>query len=121
MSASASQTGLAGPDGDRKPSASALSGSIPNAEISNGLREARALIERGWCQHDMRNGDCVCIRGALLFTFRRWDLEMEADKLLKVATGFQGYLGDWNDAPERTQADVLAAFDKAIELAELSA
>jgi hypothetical protein len=24
----------------------------------------------------------------------------------------------WNDAPERTQAEVLAAFDKAIELAE---
>jgi hypothetical protein len=27
----------------------------------------------------------------------------------------------WNDAPERTQADVLAAFDRAIELAEQEA
>lgn len=27
-------------------------------------------------------------------------------------------IGRWNDAPERTHAEVLAAFDRAIELAE---
>lgn len=33
-------------------------------------------------------------------------------------TGMMSRLGAWNDAPERTHAEVMTAFDKAIELAE---
>lgn len=90
-------------------------------DIATKLREARALIERGWCQGRMSTADgSVCIRGAILDAFYDADLaeEKRADGLLKSAVGFDGYLGDWNDAPERTQAEVLAAFDKAIELAD---
>jgi hypothetical protein len=89
--------------------------------VAGKLREARALIERGWCQWHMSTADgCVCIRGALLNTFTEDEEaeERQADALLHKATGFGGYLGDWNDTPGRTQAEVLAAFDKAIELAE---
>lgn len=45
----------------------------------------------------------------------------EAYRLLHQAVGLNhnvwGVLIDWNDAPERTHADVLGAFDKAIEAA----
>lgn len=91
------------------------------ADVADKLREAKALIERGWCQHTLSTEDgSVCIRGAIFSAFDADDFkeEVRADQLLKAATGYKGYLGDWNDAPERTQAEVLAAFDKAIELAE---
>ena len=39
-----------------------------------------------------------------------------AIRLLKRGAGVT-HLVEWNDAPERTHAEVLAAFDKAIELA----
>jgi hypothetical protein len=38
-----------------------------------------------------------------------------------VGTSYAGGVANWNDAPERTQAEVLAAFDRAIELAEQEA
>lgn len=89
--------------------------------VADKLREAKALIERGWCQGRMATGDGrVCIRGAILGAFTEEAEERRADALLKKAAGFSGYLGDWNDLPGRTQAEVLAAFDKAIELAGAS-
>jgi hypothetical protein len=43
-----------------------------------------------------------------------------ADHLLEKVTDCEGprWLGDWNDEPGRTHADVMHAFDKAIALAE---
>jgi hypothetical protein len=39
--------------------------------------------------------------------------------ITRVATGkADGYVGEWNDAPGRTLADVHAAFDAAIAIAE---
>ena len=37
---------------------------------------------------------------------------------LQIATGERGTIADWNDAPGRTQADVVSAFRRAIELAK---
>lgn len=89
-----------------------------------GLMAARALIARGWTQHAAArtaNGEtlspeqcasetavCWCTFGAL-----RAVGSMEADKALRTIIG--GPLTEWNDDPDRTQAQVLAAFDKAIE------
>jgi hypothetical protein len=94
--------------------------------IADKLCEARALIERGWCQIDQardalgRDCDphdpkavCWCVYGA----FNAVDAPNEALKPLQLATG-EILLANWNDAPERTQAEVLAAFDRAIELVE---
>jgi hypothetical protein len=102
--------------------------------VSTKLREARALIERGWCQfqlaHDAEGRE-------------RWEYigTREDDRFVPVSWCAAGALKDagagalavrafrevvgtpisWNDAPERTQTDVLAAFDRAIELAEQEA
>jgi hypothetical protein len=94
--------------------------------VADKLREARALIERGWTQKvgardsggtPVWGGEkaavswcavgAICTVGAKMAPFR------QANNL----NGWGG-ISVWNDAPERTQAEVLAAFDKAIELAE---
>jgi hypothetical protein len=99
--------------------------------VAGKLREARALIERGWCKEAYARGTsgrkvnsqgrsavCFCAVGAINRVGKYgWDFSPERD-LLKRVVGYDPI--DWNDAPERTQAEVLAAFDKAIELAEAS-
>lgn len=87
--------------------------------ISNKLREARKLIERGWTRHELERGNRRCIVGAVYSAIpevvgRRacldW-LQMAVD----VKT--QADLAEWNDSCP-SKKPVLAAFDKAIELAE---
>jgi hypothetical protein len=102
--------------------------------VATKLREARALIERGWTQEAFARGKsgrvvvpngraavCFCAVGAIK-RYDHWCYDLVA-KPLATAIGVKGVTGiyDWNDAPERTQADVLAAFDRAIELAEQEA
>lgn len=80
------------------------------------LREARKLIKRGWCQnHYAKNGKC-CIRGALDVVGGGGNGTTLA-KLMGEAIG-DHQLCMWNDAAGRTKAEVLAAFDRAIALAE---
>ena len=89
------------------------------------LTAARALVARGWCQNASARdtNDCdvhylspsavrFCMSGALAVATAN---NFEFDKAKNyIGVGFIPY---WNDAPERTQADVLAAFDAAVELA----
>lgn len=106
------------------------------------LRQARALISPpgAWCQAafargksgravrpDSPNAVSFCLLGA----FRRvqgFGLPMEgaARRLLRAQIPAdqqreEGDLGLWNDAPGRTQAEVLALFDLAIAAAEREA
>lgn len=45
-------------------------------------------------------------------------IDVDADEFLRKAIGLRDSetLHDWNDHPSRTLADVLAAFDRAIEM-----
>ena len=102
------------------------------------LKEARALVAKGWTQGAyMRAADgenvwpnykravCFCVMGAISLAaapYESLDDEDEpnpirymAAKALINANDIQCTISEWNDAPERTQAEVLAAFDKAIE------
>ena len=45
------------------------------------------------------------------------EVHYEAKRAFIEAIG-TGWIGAWNDAPERTHTDVLAAFDRAIAIAE---
>ena len=94
--------------------------------VAEKLREARALIERGWTQGvfarlpngngtyaENRKATCFCMVGALYHV----GASARCLRMLERAT-HTSPAAKWNDAPERTQADVLAAFDKAIALAE---
>ena len=90
------------------------------------LREARKLIERGWCQHHYAEdaagniaevGDDAAVAWCAAGALWKAGTGIYEVGLMKRAIG--GCATDaWNDAPGRTQAEVLAAFDRAIALAE---
>jgi hypothetical protein len=90
-------------------------------QIAEKLREARALIERGWCQgSSSRNNEdgttSYCLLGALSTVNKRYHVYYTAkdhvEEILEVP------IPVWNDAPGRTQAEVLDLFDRAIAKAE---
>lgn len=93
------------------------------------LAEARELIAKGWTQGTpARNADgddcgvyeseaqCFCSLGALWRAAGGIGVAVDAANALRAgATGsLASSISFWNDAPGRTQAEVLAAFDKAI-------
>jgi hypothetical protein len=103
-------------------------------ETAAVLRAARAKVAQGFTQHAFgrnalgaaldveeasRTGVCWCTLGALnasgamLFSIPG----DRARQALRKVVGVYN-LGDWNDAPGRTQAEVLAAFDRAIAAEE---
>lgn len=106
-----------------------------DAEISTKSRDllilerARAWIAQGWCQHSGirrgKRGQEVCTGGAVVQTLTVMKISPpEYEALLAAALnnlGFEKSIDHvlWNDAPGRTQAEVLARFDVAI--ARLSA
>jgi hypothetical protein len=81
-------------------------------ETTKLLIAARERIERGWCQKKMRLGGEVCMVGAMADA----RANEEAWRRMARATGIANLavLADWNDRPERTKEEVLAAFDRAI-------
>lgn len=97
------------------------------------LRAARAKVAQGWTQGaDGRDIDgrpsymsgepatCWCVSGAIHSVSRAhwYDPFVALDCFRKAAGCHCEGIADWNDAHGRTQAEVLAAFDRAIELAE---
>lgn len=101
------------------------------------LKGARAKIAHGWTQgylarqagrglwySDLESGepsDCWCASGAIIACTRgNDDARKSAWEALRLAAGLNagGDIPSWNDRAERTQADVLAAFDKAIAAEE---
>lgn len=97
--------------------------------VADKLREARALIERGWTQGAFaRNGSghavtyesgdasCFCVAGALLRATNGFSEFERAVAALHAVT--RKAIHKWNDAPRRTKAEVVAALDKAIQLAD---
>jgi hypothetical protein len=93
------------------------------------LQGARALVMRGWTKfakardkigypvaYDSPNAVCHCAEGALLCAAgRETTAYLGAVKVMSgVVAG--GILPPFNDLPETTQADVVAAFDRAIEM-----
>jgi hypothetical protein len=94
------------------------------------LVRAKELVTSGWtqfwyaCDEDGSSCDsfsnearCWCSHGAL--TRSRVDLDCaltsrsEASEIFRVANDIEN-ITIWNDAPERTQSEVIAAFEKAI-------
>jgi hypothetical protein len=94
-------------------------------KLSEILRAGKNAIEtRGWCQgdelaiHGPPNGPCCA--ATAIGPYEDDPFDFRAVNLLRQAAGIGGDMGlaTWNDAPERTKADVLAAYDKAIAAAE---
>jgi hypothetical protein len=98
--------------------------------VPDVLRHAEAVLaERGWCRGDYEDEQGhVCARGAinLVVTGLPWE-EGEHNPLATSATWalakyLNGYwaadVSDWNDAAERTEAEVRAALLAAAQRAE---
>lgn len=92
---------------------------MSTAEI---LVAARELIAKGWVQGTSRktNDDgslCYCATGAIYEAEKRGTPEtLDAEYALIAAIGSLDIVA-WNDAAGRTKAEVVAAFDRAVELA----
>lgn len=93
--------------------------------VADILRKARQLIADGWCQRDSVAYDArsktfsYCALGAISAAGNLRTARNLAFVYLTSAISPQAVaIPHWNDHPRRTQEEVLAAFDKAIELAE---
>ena len=89
---------------------------------SQVLRAARALIgtpDKWWKGGANGAGVSKCSAQAI---YHQPGYDFDSLNFLSVAIGGKpgcyAHIFDWNDAPERTHADVMAAFDRAIALAE---
>lgn len=91
--------------------------------VADALRAAKALIDTpekwscrdgAWYRPEETGKRCVVIALTDADSFN-------AIPLFKRANGFVADVAKWNDAPERTHADVMQAFDRAIALAEQEA
>lgn len=98
------------------------------------LKRIRELLATGWAQRVMardKNGGnteymdsdaaSFCVLGAIWRA--RGDLELEPKQLIPTLWRVTAQMGitsisKWNDDPIRTQAEVLALVDRAIEIAE---
>ncbi len=98
--------------------------------VATKLREARKMLtpEGAWMQGGFSDRcGAHCAAGAILETLsnsenedQRWDVFRALFRAIPKVNSSEA-LWRWNDAQKRTQAEVLAAFDKAILLAEQSA
>ena len=93
--------------------------------VADVLRRAKALIDapEKWCKKTNQHGDARCImaainaqRSATVYAPQARAAEFIA-RAIEIKQGY-GVIPDWNDAPERTHAEVMSAFDRAIALAE---
>lgn len=98
------------------------------------LRDARGLIAKGWTQGEFSrdaNGDycpmsdpaaaCFCAMGAVYRVTLSEDgipIPIHNDVYALLCDAVGGSVVDWNDRRGRTQAEVLAVFDRAIAAAE---
>jgi len=95
---------------------------IDREAIAAKLDEARALVERGWTQDNFAQDAsgqlvvsnspeavCFCAAGAVGRVQAPW---WESLAALEKAVGTNNIVV-WNDAPERTQAEVVEAFKRA--------
>lgn len=109
----------------------------PPPPVKELLIRARGRIEKGWCQGAYAknaDGDGVgatdpdatsfCIRGAILavgpldYSVRSPAYGLLENVVDRISQSPCDSLAGYNDAPERTQAEVLAVFDAAIALAD---
>ncbi len=90
------------------------------------LIKGRAKLEIGWCQGTLKRGNNFCMTGALMedcgSLFPREDQVCgphfgQAMYLLSQVIPGCPSIPHWNDRMGRTQKQVLAVYDKAIELA----
>jgi hypothetical protein len=89
---------------------------VVDEEVRDVLREAKGLVAQGWCQHHAHLGDKFCVLGALITASvgGEWRAVTRARHAVRQHIPATVTIPEWNDAPGRTQAEVVALFDKAL-------
>jgi hypothetical protein len=90
---------------------------VTESPVTRMLIEARQQVERGWCQHFMRQRGSACMIGSLAIS--DYAEFVDAEALLLQAIGSLGYphssVAAFNDDVGRTKDHVLRVYDLAIE------
>jgi hypothetical protein len=90
---------------------------VTDSPVTQMLIAARQQVERGWCQHLMRQRGSACMIGSLAIS--DYDQFVDAEALLLQAIRSLGYrhssVAAFNDDLGRTKDQVLRVFDLAIE------
>ena len=93
-------------------------------KVSEILKAAKAKIDTPdkWCQKELCNGEDYCNATRFCSIGALWSIEEEPDaetylRRAARARKFDGII-HLNDNENTTHADVMAAYDEAIELAE---
>lgn len=89
------------------------------------LTNARALVAKNWSHGPPEPGHDIHCAVTAIHEFYDCLAEKGRDysgpcAIFAKAAGLSGFadIADWNDHPDRTQLEVIAAFDKAIAIAE---
>lgn len=99
-----------------------MTGATAERSVADVLRAARERISdpERWLQGSMRDGNRCCALQALIDAQPdSFDEDWLPYRLLGAAMGSDGDVGGFNDL--HSHDEVLAAFDRAIELAEAAA
>lgn len=97
--------------------------------LIDNLKEAKKIVEAGWCQRLYAEGDNHCAVGAIYAACKNptiaehmVDVFIEANKIPNSGSGRYFTktcsISVWNDLKTTTKQDVINAFDKAIEHAQ---
>jgi hypothetical protein len=102
--------------------------------VKQNLRAAKQLIiDKGWAQGVYQNEEgCFCMVGAVrvamgITAYDAQEGPMEPPEIRAIVRGLRGMgkpidwsgdIIDWNDAPGRTEREVLELFDEAIRIAD---
>jgi len=87
------------------------------------LKRARTMVADGWCRETGSNAQGgVCAQVALGRAMGLSHRDFLTGKAEPVFEVFRRAIGgtdiiEWNEHPQRSQSDVVAAFDRAIDLA----
>lgn len=101
---------------------------LTGREIAKALRAAKDVVSRGWCRGKFGFGGSEhCAAGAMMEDRSTYgnellaafcaaisskDLKLRKDSRVEVIVG-------WNDQLERTQQEVIDAFERAAKMAEI--
>jgi hypothetical protein len=84
------------------------------------LRLGRILIERGWAQKRMQdNNGRVCLVGSITRqpAVDPWTVAPAIEYLRQALPEYLGNITAWNDNPTRSIDEIIAVYDRAIDLA----
>ena len=91
---------------------------VAASPVTRMLMDGKQRLQLGWCRGTMRQRGSACMIGSL--EVADFEVFVEAEKILLQAINSFGHsyrsVPEFNDDPGRTQQQVLAVYDKAIEL-----